>query len=572
MSRIVSKPGPPRTSCFTCRRRRKKCDMSKPYCERCLKGGHECLGYEDVRLRWGTRRRDPRDPVPSRLKPLSSAAPVETTRIETLDSVTLPSTENRPTLMTADTGRDSRPSILGVALLYNMNKPVSSANGGCVTTEPEFSGFDCSWPQDKTTLSACSSALTRRSFSDTKITSNYTSRTIEGLCQSIPPSVDATQMIKENHLLRVVNEYGVRRVDCWFSPLPITRNSVLTRVAVSKKMTWLLPLGATLFFWTLGQSNQTQDPRVHGYIGWVNKLEQKIASDSRNIIQQNDMADHLMIELEIVFFKFALADSVSGYISLQKTLPRFLQLVAVDSGLYMERPNGNLAVSFLRALTSPKYELRRFVIYDTVAALVLGVPPLVDYGYDEEFDCGFDWIRGIPVALAEVISQVNSWRAGSGRALDNWETLEMRVLAWKAPSGMRDEISAVENARAAVLESWKHVALIYIYMGMCGVSSHDSGVQAAVYRIVELGEAMSNSPIGVHMLTQYIVAGLAARLEKHRIVLYEKLLSLRDTRVWLFHGPQFGQVLYGLWHGTGVGGAPIMWEDYVRSRWAIIPI
>ncbi|CAE6363591.1 unnamed protein product, partial [Rhizoctonia solani] len=276
----------------------------------------------------------------------------------------------------------------------------------------------------------------------------------------------STRTMKENQLARVINEYRTQRIDYWFNPSPPTRNSILTQVATSKKMTWFLPLGATLFFWTRGQNTQLHESTIRGYVGWIHKLEQKVASDLsfHENTRPNDAVDNLMIELEVVFFKFALADTISGYASLQKTLPRFLQLVAAEPSLHMEHPNGNLVVSFTRALTSLRYELRRFVVYDTVAALVLGVSPLVDYGYDEEPDRGFDWIRGVPVALAEVVSQVNSWRAGSGKILNSWQTLEMRVLTWKPPSDMCDEATPIENARIAVLESWRHLALIYIYM------------------------------------------------------------------------------------------------------------
>ncbi|KAK1675581.1 hypothetical protein BDP55DRAFT_715699 [Colletotrichum godetiae] len=40
--------GRPPTSgyCHTCRRRRVKCDKARPACERCLKSGHKCRGYE----------------------------------------------------------------------------------------------------------------------------------------------------------------------------------------------------------------------------------------------------------------------------------------------------------------------------------------------------------------------------------------------------------------------------------------------------------------------------------------------------------------------------------------------
>ncbi|ODQ78022.1 hypothetical protein BABINDRAFT_40339 [Babjeviella inositovora NRRL Y-12698] len=39
------------TGCFTCRSRKIRCDLQKPFCQRCQKAGFACGGY-DVKLRW----------------------------------------------------------------------------------------------------------------------------------------------------------------------------------------------------------------------------------------------------------------------------------------------------------------------------------------------------------------------------------------------------------------------------------------------------------------------------------------------------------------------------------------
>jgi hypothetical protein len=155
---------------------------------------------------------------------------------------------------------------------------------------------------------------------------------------------------------------------------------------------------------------------------------------------------------------------------LRNALPKFLQLAAADTDLLAEQSNGNLVVSLSRALGASRYELRRFALYDTVSAFLLGVPTLAEYGYDGECDSernGFEWTHGIPVALLQVISQVTSWRAGSRVALDDWRTLERRAMTWKSPYAVLSEVSAADSAdreRAAVQEGWRHVTLIYIYM------------------------------------------------------------------------------------------------------------
>ncbi|KAH7322351.1 hypothetical protein B0J17DRAFT_246766 [Rhizoctonia solani] len=40
--------GPRGLSCLTCRQRRKKCDRTRPTCQRCIKGQFECLGYDNT--------------------------------------------------------------------------------------------------------------------------------------------------------------------------------------------------------------------------------------------------------------------------------------------------------------------------------------------------------------------------------------------------------------------------------------------------------------------------------------------------------------------------------------------
>ncbi|CAE6538426.1 unnamed protein product [Rhizoctonia solani] len=64
------------TGCFTCKRRKKKCDEHKPHCLRCTKGGFECEGYPtfDGRIRRVTFD-SPTNPGPGR--PPSCTKPSE---------------------------------------------------------------------------------------------------------------------------------------------------------------------------------------------------------------------------------------------------------------------------------------------------------------------------------------------------------------------------------------------------------------------------------------------------------------------------------------------------------------
>ncbi|KAH7322300.1 hypothetical protein B0J17DRAFT_683565 [Rhizoctonia solani] len=45
MSNIIVVPKRSIGGCFTCKRRKKKCDEQRPYCRRCIQGDFDCLGY-----------------------------------------------------------------------------------------------------------------------------------------------------------------------------------------------------------------------------------------------------------------------------------------------------------------------------------------------------------------------------------------------------------------------------------------------------------------------------------------------------------------------------------------------
>ncbi|KAJ1305586.1 hypothetical protein OPQ81_000583 [Rhizoctonia solani] len=571
MPRASSKPGPSRTSCLTCHRRRKKCDLSKPCCKRCLNGGYECLGYGSDEPRARVQQGNPTVLIPAQFEPTPPANPAGVVGSKTPDSVEIQCSEGRKDPASTNTEHDPGPSILGAALLYRMSGPISLDNDNCVPVDSS-EDFDRSWPQEQNRLTVYSHSHSRTRQSP------RARRSFDTSSGSVPPSVDPRQMMKEGYFVHVINEYHSHRASYWFmTPSSAVRHSMVAQLLGSKRTTWVLYLGARLFQ-TLRQSPGAYGPPVQEYIGWIDKLDRKLTGDSCANLPQGDIVDRLKVQLELAFFKFAVVDNMSGYTLLQKAVPRFLQLAAVGPNLYIEYPNGNLVVSFPRALSAPRYELRRFIVYDTVASLLLGVPPLVEYGYDGECDSssyGFEWVHGIPARIIEVISQINSRRASSQSRLVSWQALEARVLAWQTPFAAPDDGFTTENTdteRLAVQESWRYLALIYIYMGVCKVSSHDSRVQASVRRIFELGEMVANLPIGVHMFPHCVIAGVAARLEKHRVFVHQMLLSFRDSRVWLFRGPQFGEALYHLWHGVGSGGAPVTWDDYVHSRCAVAPI
>ncbi|KDN39787.1 hypothetical protein RSAG8_08579, partial [Rhizoctonia solani AG-8 WAC10335] len=594
------KPGPRPTSCLTCRQRRKKCDLARPYCERCLKSGYECLGYIDSEAREDARQlqEDPNLPISFQLQPglPTIQVPAESTELPNLGTPDLDpgqllnfQPEDQQYFDSTCTNYNFIPSIFGSTILYGVVGSVPWADDsypGTYTLDDVYSQSQSQSPSQLTTygpsLARQRSNVTKpleKAF-DTEHGEDNLSTIIRALFTSIPPSVDVTHIMRDGHLVHVIGEYQVQRARYWFTTPPFSvRDSLLARLKESKAIVRTMYLGAKPIFAKLFQAVR-ENPGGTGVrkcIGWIDTLEQRFDSDFYNSSTLSDAGDCLWAELELAFLKSSTISSISGYIVLQKALPRFLHLLAASPNLYSEQSSGNLAVSFPRTFGTPQQELKRFAMFDTIATLVLGVPPLVEYEYDGECDPashGLECIHGVPVLLVEIISQVNSWRAGSRVPLDDWKTLEKRVVSWQAQPPIEEGgEAAIENvARLAVQESWRQVALIYIYMGMCGVSSHDVRVQASTRQIIQLGEVVADLPIGVHMFVHCIVAGLAARYETHRTIVRKKLLSFEGLRVWLFRGPDFSRILEHLWHSAGAGGAPVTWDDYARARCVVAPL
>ncbi|CAE7195605.1 unnamed protein product, partial [Rhizoctonia solani] len=328
--------------------RRVKCDRARPCCETCLKSGLECLGYGEDRSRTDIQQEDPSTSIPFQLLPIFPLVPAQAEISEVLDATAIPNCMN--------TICDSRPSVLGAAALYRINIPASNNDDN---------GFDCSWPQHiqrtprPSTHISSNASNPLDATSGTQFSSTYITRFLETLCKSMPPVVDATQITREVQFVRIFDAYQLQRGRYWFISPPVAiRDSLITRLMRSQTLMQALFLSARL----LHALSQEPGGTARGYVGWIDQFENRFITDASGDLPLDYIEDRLSAQLELAYLRFVTADIISGYVLLQKALPSFLYLVAADSNLYSEHPNGNLVVSFPRALGAPQYELKRFIM------------------------------------------------------------------------------------------------------------------------------------------------------------------------------------------------------------------
>ncbi|CCO37332.1 hypothetical protein BN14_11487 [Rhizoctonia solani AG-1 IB] len=267
-----------------------------------------------------------------------------------------------------------------------------------------------------------------------------------------------------------------------------------------------------------------------------------------------------------------------GYSLFQRCTPTFLQLAGFSPELW----SNNSTISISKAVQS-RYEIIKFVVHDTIIAVVLGMPPQLHYNTTLERDeeqpkRALELVYGISPEILCALGKVNAWRASrlmeESQSRGDRGDIEHTLGGWSPFVEHTDE-PVKDIARLAVQEAWRQAVLIYFYMGMREVNSACIQVQTAVRQIVQLGDVVEpGSPLERHLLIPCLIAGVAARQEKHRASLRNKVSSKSFPHeiTLVLRTSEFVVVLDHLWHGVGKGGSPVTWDDYVRSRCATIPI
>ncbi|KAG9073699.1 hypothetical protein FRC06_011197 [Ceratobasidium sp. 370] len=254
-----------------------------------------------------------------------------------------------------------------------------------------------------------------------------------------------------------------------------------------------------------------------------------------------------------------------------------MQIAFADPTLWPRQAASN-GISLAHTLISPQLELVRYAFMEAVSGLVFGMPPLVEYDTSHPLirtreTHPLEWVHGFVMAIVKI----NIWRArGMGRVTEpdsGWREVEASIWAWRP---LRDYEPNNDSqklvARLAVQEAWRHAVLIYLYMGMCGVTSHDPRVESSTRQIGQLLSVVQlGTGIGVHFVVPLLVASIATPSETQR-GRFRDVITKSDNGAWIASGIGLVPVIDHLWHTAAADGAPVTWDDYVDSRKATLHI
>ncbi|ELU36722.1 fungal zn(2)-Cys(6) binuclear cluster domain-containing protein [Rhizoctonia solani AG-1 IA] len=562
------RPGPLGTSCLTCKRRHKKCDQRQPICQRCEAGGYECLGYDH-----------------------NSKAPVHKS---------LPKNTLRP--IASQDMRFPPDSILGLEREGSISELPS---GSGISPQVCFCVLGISGVPDtmqetppEPTTSTLYNATSSGPVSERDVTSFVDPRTslVEDYLrllatQSIfkytdDPTVILHKIVRHQSRLpyspfdpvkTFLNspwfvDYVMEQVNnvtghWYFKPTNHNRDhfsrSITRRLATSYFSRWLTLVGiAIIQSFLKGDVYQNSQ---HDF--WVGHVEGSAKRELTRELAPREMQERRNDWIHVSLMRVMILRTTSALHILQDLAPTFLQVVYSDPTLWSESCNPAY-VPLTSVLNSEATELAFFVLIDCTCAMAFGLPQQIEYDtttyLQPNYSPSHQWAHSTPIYFQGLLAGINACRDKSPAAR-NWRDIELELVRWESRPG---EHTFTESwmmvAWYAVQESWRLALLAYLYMAVCDVASDDPRVESSVKQLLQV--------IGTVRSQKSSIAGICARNEVHRRLVREKLLASHETKLWIMRASDFVPVLEDLWHGAAVGGSPIKWSDYMRSRQTVLPV
>ncbi|KAH7345560.1 hypothetical protein B0J17DRAFT_640301 [Rhizoctonia solani] len=179
------------------------------------------------------------------------------------------------------------------------------------------------------------------------------------------------------------------------------------------------------------------------------------------------------------------------------------------------------------------------------------------------------WLHGIPNQLILLFAKMISMRAdGSALSEETVTSVEQEICkTLPIDSSSSDRFLAV--MRLIVQECWRQVALVYLYMAVCGDSSNAPRVQQAFDRFMRLLNGTQPGRLPDEFLTlPLITISPAAQRIRDRQTITQRILGLRTLRP----NNNVTYLIEDYWARADAEGRPIMWSDVAVSRRQVLGV
>ncbi|KAJ1305339.1 hypothetical protein OPQ81_000355 [Rhizoctonia solani] len=399
-------PGPAGTSCLNCKLRHKRCDKRQPECERCIKGGYECLGYGHIRGTTAKSRgiRARQSSLPTEEGNLNAARIIESN--STGNSISgnsrgVSSEEGHcgilETMVSLSSSANNSPSMGNndqLAQTLNKNSLTSTIARNSNTHQPSalnhISFGDSRAGPSPHQLFALSTRMPRTSFGEAKVF--FHSITFEDYV------IAHGEMMMERS---------------YFKPLKnqteLVKRATLARLQKSSFTRWIMFLCARICESFLkGDASQNQI-----YDRWIGDVERALKSVLNQDLASHEAEDRLEDRLEVQLLKTMMGNCGGTYQVLRTVTPTFLQMVFSDPGLWSTSGDPT-SVPLGSIIASTRHTVAYFALTDSLSAMAFGLPQQVEYdtfGYTPtSVPVPFEWIHSSPAEFQIMLAGINACR------------------------------------------------------------------------------------------------------------------------------------------------------------------
>ncbi|KAJ1311816.1 hypothetical protein OPQ81_010278 [Rhizoctonia solani] len=568
-------PGPAGTSCLTCKRRHKKCDRQRPVCDRCSKGGYECLGYGHNKpngCTWDEAL-------------LSDHAKLDGSRSGAAGLATSPPFRNYDSPRNDETSTpsdiiDSHNRAGHLIQPSTAHKQQDLSN--LLAFYDEAAVIYDTFPPTRSKTRVMDNELPRSFDRTDALIAQQPIRSASPLLLELTPRI--SKSLPTPPEVHDITEYVISHLDrmfqiIYFKPR-VEQIEKFRRLSIWRMYTCSFARQGMLIDARIHESVIEGSHPIYSseFTSWIEGFEEAVRARLDKPLSSYELRERLNDILEMFFTKGRLLNAATRYGLFCRAAPSFLQMVYSDPTLSPIEPHPTL-VSIAHLLASSRYGPACYALMDVKGSMVYGVPQILDYNTGIElfhaephplewFDC-FPGEFLIPLAKINVCRDQNS--------TESWRNIEQELVSWEPrpkfdPKGLE---SWKLIAWRALQETWRHTLLIYLYLAVCGVLTNDPRIQSSLRQILRLLSVIrrQDPPISnVHIFSQCVIAGICSRTEKQRKLVRERLGCSAATRLWMFRGPEIVPVLDHLWLGVGMGGRPVTWRDYIHSRQAMLPL
>ncbi|CAE6382066.1 unnamed protein product [Rhizoctonia solani] len=225
-------------------------------------------------------------------------------------------------------------------------------------------------------------------------------------------------------------------------------------------------------------------------------------------------------------------------------------------------------------LTGFEVHLKLYATMDVLLSAVTSRPMFFRYNLEppspqaeallnSEDGPGLRWLAGVPDRLIVTFARMNTLLEDYGNRVDPEivQELEEEILAcattcYSGPAA--DPVLVL--GRIVVQESWKLVAYIYLYMGLCGADSSDARVVKLRKRFISLIEGVRprRNP-DTFLVVPLMILGVATTCPTDQSIILSRLWGISECSKPGTLGNDMIRMLNSIW--TSTKNRPAVWTD-----------